>query len=234
MRPLFKPCCCCPCRGTAQSPARLKRTRQMRLQLAIPTSSAARLPLQSSDNSAAAVPETAATPLESRGSAAAAGDTPKPGQRVQQGPGVPHPVLRMGHSLPAAEAQAVALAMARDACLASAQPAAALPVALLTEEERSSDLQHAKNTACAWAGPACWAPARNWDSATAPVRQGHQRRAVHWQGGSTPGAVCGAGALLRSSARALPAERDVFPDQRGLPGRLQPGAPCRGESLWIP
>ena len=99
--------------------------------------------LQSSDHSAAAVPETAATPPESRGSAAAPGDAIAPELRAQQGPVVPHAALSMAHGLPAAEAQPVMPAMAHDATSASTQLAAEVPVALPMEEDCLSESQHA-------------------------------------------------------------------------------------------
>ena len=99
--------------------------------------------LQSADHSTAAVPETAATPPESRGSAAAPVDATAPEQRAQQGPVVPRAALSMAHGLPAAEARPVLPATTHDATSASAQPAAAVPVGLPMEEERLPEPQHA-------------------------------------------------------------------------------------------
>ena len=98
--------------------------------------------LQSSDHRAAVVPETAATPLESRGSAATPGAAATPMQHPQQGPRGPYAALSMAHGLPAPEAQPVMPAMAHDTTLASAQHPAALPVALPMEGHLSNS-QHA-------------------------------------------------------------------------------------------
>ena len=100
--------------------------------------------LQSSGQSAAAVPETAVTPLESRGSAATPDSTHVPDQHAQQGPVVPHAALSMARGLPDAEVQPVVPAMSHDATSASPQPAATVPDALQMEEERLSDSQHAE------------------------------------------------------------------------------------------
>ena len=94
-------------------------------------------PLQSSDDSTVAVPETAATPLERRGSAATPGEAPVPEQRTQQGPEVPH--LSMACGQPGVEAQPAMPATARDACMSSAQPAAAV----LPMGKHPSDPRHA-------------------------------------------------------------------------------------------
>ena len=89
---------------------------------------------QSSEHSAAGVPETATTPLESRDSAAPPGSTYAPAQRAQQGPEVPHAAMSISCGLPAVEAHSVRPAMAQDIRSAWSQPAAAVPVALPIEE----------------------------------------------------------------------------------------------------
>ena len=101
--------------------------------------------LQSSDHSAAVVPETAATPPGEQG---LSGNAWRCGHARcsmrSRDPEVPYAALSMAHGLPAPEGQPVMPAMAHDTTLASAQHPAALPVALPMEEERiSQSSQHA-------------------------------------------------------------------------------------------